>query len=173
MGAAESTEATHDGTSDGAVATPAADGAAPMASPRQQFSITLKDMKVGDDDGSGGLGKGGSEVWGSFDVAGKSDDALSAASTRSQSVQRSFRVTKPKKKVRVGVTLESHPEEKIVRIANFHEGSMLQSTGAQVGDVVVSVNGTAVTDCNQATEIIKKSVGDVEVVIEREEPVVA
>ena len=135
----------------------AAPAATPEAAPSsaQQFTVKLKDMA-------------GDEVRQAIGTGGGPDGAASTA----RSVQMSYRMSKAKKSTKVGLTVESKNDgSNVVKILEIKKGSLFASLGAQKGDILVSVNGVACTGSAQATGLIKKSVGDVELIIEREEVV--
>ena len=94
------------------------------------------------------------------------EGALSQASTRSTSVPLSFRFSKQKRQDRVGVSLHSGDDCDGVVITGVQEGA-INGVGARPGDKVVSINGVPVKTATQAGEVLRKVVGDCEVIVER------
>ena len=93
------------------------------------------------------------------------EGALSQASTRS-SVPLSFRFSKQKRQERVGVSLHSGEDCDGVVITGLQDGA-IRGKGARPGDRIVSINGVAISTATQAGEVLRKVVGDCEVVVER------
>ena len=91
----------------------------------------------------------------------------SQASTRS-SVPLSFRFSKQKRQERVGLSLHSGEDCDGVVITGLQDGA-IRGKGARPGDRVVSINGIAVSTASQAGDVLKKVVGECEVVVERME----
>lgn len=128
---------------------------------KEQLTVTLADINVNHEQ---------DQKWTRKPIGGSStpSDEISEASTRS-SAPVSFRVSKTKRKQRLGVSLHSgSPGCEGVVITSLQDGA-IRGVGARLGDKVISIGGTPVEDAYHAAELLKNAVGDIEVVVERVE----
>ena len=131
---------------------------------KEQLTVTLADVNVSTDVSKKRPGErqpiGGAST--------PSDEGeLSIASTRSSSFPLSFRISKNKRKERIGLSLHSgSPGCEGVVISGLQDGA-IRGVDARLGDRVVTIGGSPVKDAYEAAEMLKAAVGEVEVVIER------
>ena len=147
MGAAESLEAT-EGQSE---------------EPKQQITVALSDLNIKDQNGQ-------QRVCLRPALGTLEDDLTQSTSTNRSRTALSFRLTKKQKKERVGVNMMS--DSKLgegVFVTGVDAQSPAALLGVQDGDRIVSINGKQAVSATQAAALLKTSVGDVEVVIERGE----
>ena len=144
----------------------------PQQAPRATITLTLSDLSVKN---AGALQDlklpdGDSRPGARPAIGGATEDSTSAATSRSETAL-SFRLAKRSHTDRVGVTLVSSKRGGVplggVMITHLQEGSSIEKAGANMGDRLVSINGEHVTSANKAADILKKAVGDVEVIVER------
>ena len=150
MGAAESSEATEGQGEE----------------PKQQITVALSDLNIKDQNSSGGQQRVGLRpALGTLE-----DDLTQSTSTNRSRTALSFRLTKKQKEERVGVNMMS--DSKLgegVFVTGVDAQSPAALLGVQDGDRIVSINGKQAVSATQAAALLKTSVGDVEVVIERGE----
>ena len=166
MGAAESSEA-----SEAQVEEPKQQ----ITEPKQQITVALSDLNVKDQNTSleGALpetdlkSSGGQRRVGSRPALGSQDDDLTQSTTSRSETAVSFRLNKKQKKERVGVIMNSKGEG--VFVTGVEEQSSAALLGVQDGDRIVSINGKQAVSATQTAQLLKSSVGDIEVVIERGE----
>ena len=153
MGAAESSEATEGQGEE----------------PKQQITVALSDLNIKDQNTS--LSSGGQQRVGLRPALGTLEDDLTQSTSTNRSLTAlSFRLTKKQKKERVGVNMMS--DSKLgegVFVTGVDAQSPAALLGVQDGDRIVSINGKQAVSATQAAALLKTSVGDVEVVIERGE----
>ena len=153
MGAAESSEATEGQGEE----------------PKQQITVALSDLNIKDQNTS--VSSGMQQRVGLRPALGTlEDDLTQSTSTNRSRTALSFRLTKKQKKERVGVNMMS--DSKLgegVFVTGVDAQSPAALLGVQDGDRIVSINGKQAVSATQAAALLKTSVGDVEVVIERGE----
>ena len=140
----------------------------PQQAPRATITLTLSDLSVKNADLK--LPDGDARPGARPAIGGATEDSTSAATSRSETAL-SFRLAKRSRTDRLGVTLESFKRGGVplggVMITHLQEGSSIEKAGANMGDRLVSINGEHVTSANKAADLLKKAVGDVEVIVER------
>ena len=78
-----------------------------------------------------------------------------------------FRLSKHSKSERMGVTLQTYAGQDGVIISALERGCTAELAGASTGDKIIAINNVRVHSANTAAEMLKNSLGDVEVVVER------